>query len=256
MKVVVAVKRVIDYAVKVRVLADKTGVDLANVKMSANPFCEIAIEEAVRLKDKKIVSEIIAVSVGPKACQDTLRTALAMGADKAIHIDSALRHDQDLQPLAVAKALKFIVEREKADIVIVGKQSIDADNGQTGQMLAGLLNWPQATFASKVDVQSGNKEALVDRETDTGSETIKITLPAVITADLRLNEPRFATLPNIMKAKKKPLEEIASSAIAGVDFAPQNTVLSVEGPPARKGGIIVDGVDTLINKLKNEAKVI
>lgn len=257
MRVLVGVKRVIDYAVKIRVLGDKSGVDLANVKMALNPFCEIAIEEAIRLKEKKIASEVIAVTIGPKASVETLRTALAMGADKGIHITTAdnERTDQGIQPLAVAKVLKFIAEREKADLIIVGKQSIDGDNCQTGQMLAGILNWPQCTFASKFTVSDDKKSATVERETDSGSEQIKISLPAVITTDLRLNEPRYATLPNIMKAKKKPVETL-SSADVGVTFTPQNSVIKVEEPEQRKAGIKVDTVDALIDKLKNEAVVI
>mmetsp|Transcript_44061 Transcript_44061/g.89961 ORF Transcript_44061/g.89961 Transcript_44061/m.89961 type:complete len:256 (+) Transcript_44061:42-809(+) len=255
MRVIVGVKRVVDYAVKVRVLPDKTGVDLTNVKMSMNPFCEIAIEEAIRLKEKKIATEIVAVSVGPKACQETLRTALAMGADKAIHIETALRTDQEVQPLAVAKALKFITERDAGDLVILGKQSIDADSCQTGQMLAGLLSWPQCSFANSFNVAEDKQSAVVSRETDAGSEELKLSLPAVLTADLRLNEPRYATLPNIMKAKKKPLESLTAES-TGVDFTPHNTVVSVEDPPVRAAGIFVDDVDSLVDHLKNTAKVL
>lgn len=253
MKVLVGVKRVIDYSVKVRVLPDKSGVDLKNVKMSLNPFCEIAVEEAVRLKEKKIVSEIIAVSIGPKSCQETLRTALAMGCDKGIHISTDHRTDQYLQPLAVAKAFKVLAEREQAKLFLIGKQSIDGDNCQTGQMLAGLLGWSQCTFASKVDVDG--EKAMVERETDNGTETLSITLPAVLTADLRLNEPRYATLPNIMKAKKKPIEALTAEDL-GVDFEPQNIIIKVEDPPVRKAGIVVDSVDSLIEKLKSEAAVL
>eukprot|EP00388_Colpodella_angusta_P047986 GDKK01074713.1.p1 GENE.GDKK01074713.1~~GDKK01074713.1.p1 ORF type:complete len:262 (+),score=77.06 GDKK01074713.1:114-788(+) len=224
--------------------------------MSVNPFCEIAIEEAVRLKEKKIVTEIIAVSIGGKASQETLRTALAMGADRGIHIETAARTDQDVQPLAVAKSLKFLAEREKADLVIVGKQSIDADSAQTGQMLAGLLNWPQVTFASKIEISEDKKSAKVSRESDTGSEELQLALPLVLTADLRLNEPRYATLPNIMKAKKKPIETLTPESISGVDFAPANQVVSIEDPPVRQGGIFVETVDALIDNLKNKAKVI
>lgn len=251
MRVLVGVKRVVDYAVKIRVL--KTGVDLNNVKMSVNPFCEIAIEEAIRLKDKKIATEIVAISVGGKACQESLRTALAMGADKAIHILTETRTDQDMQPLAIARIFEHIVKKEKIDLVILGKQAIDGDNCQTGPMTAALLGWPQATFAAGIAV-SGTK-AEVDRETDSGTEKIGISFPAVITADLRLNEPRYATLPNIMKAKKKPLETI-NAADLGIDLTPMNTVVSMEEPAARKAGISVDTVDTLIAKLKTEAKVI
>ncbi|KAJ1440532.1 electron transfer flavoprotein, beta subunit [Ochromonadaceae sp. CCMP2298] len=253
MRVIVGVKRVVDYAVKVRVLADKTGVDLNNVKMSLNPFCEIAIEEAIRLKEKKMVTEIIAVSIGSKTSQETLRTALAMGADKGIHIETSKRTDQEVQPLDVAKVLKFLAERDAADMVIVGKQSIDADSCQTGQMTAALLGWAQCTFASSVEVEG--KTLKVSRETDAGSEKLLIQLPAVITADLRLNEPRYATLPNIMKAKKKPIE-VLSPADVGLDFAPQNAVVSVEEPPVRAAGIMVSDVDELIGHLKNTAKVI
>jgi len=252
----VGVKRVIDYAVKVRVMPDKTGVDLNNVKMSLNPFCEIAVEEAIRLKEKKIATEIVAVSIGPKACQETLRTALAMGADKGIHIETEMRADQEIQPLAVAKTLKFIAERDAADLVIVGKQSIDSDSCQTGQMLAGLMQWPQCTFASSLEIADDKQSMKVSRETDAGSEDLQLSLPAVLTADLRLNEPRYATLPNIMKAKKKPIEAISADSIDGVDFAPQNEVLSVEDPPVRDAGIMVEDVDSLLGELKNTAKVI
>jgi len=252
MRILVGVKRVVDYAVKVRVLADKTAVDLNNVKMSLNPFCEIAIEEAVRLKEKKIATEVIAVSIGPKACQETLRTALAMGVDKGIHIDTGnMRTDQEVQPLAVAKCMKFIATRDKADVVIVGKQGIDGDNCQTGPMTAALLGWHQCSFAAAVNLQTGE----IDRETDSGTEKLKVKTPVVISADLRLNEPRYATLPNIMKAKKKPIE-VLTPADVGVDFKPRNTVIKVEDPPVRKAGITVDTVDALIDKLKNEAKVI
>ncbi len=254
MRVLVGVKRVVDYAAKIRVLPDKSGVDLNNIKMSLNPFCEIAIEEAVRLKEKNIVTEIIAVSIGPKACQEALRSALAIGADKGIHIHSEMRTDQDLQPLAVAKLLKGIVEKDKVDLVILGKQSIDGDNCQTGPMLAGLLNWPQCTFAASLSVTPG-KEIFADRETDVGSEKIKIPLPAVITADLRLNEPRYPTLPNIMKAKKKPIETITPEDLK-VDISPRYKVVSVEDPPVRKAGVVVENVDQLISKLKNDIKVI
>jgi len=206
MRAIVAVKRVVDYATKIRVAVDKKGVDLANVKMSMNPFCEIAVEEAIRLKEKKVVSEVVAVSIGPKQCQETLRTALAMGADKGIHILTDARTDQDLQPLAVSKILKEIASRNEADMVIMGKQAIDGDNCQTGQMTAALLGWAQGTFAAEVEVDTAAKTIKMSRETDSGTEDITVPLPAVITVDLRLNEPRYATLPNIMKAKKKVRE--------------------------------------------------
>ncbi|KDO22809.1 electron transfer flavoprotein subunit beta [Saprolegnia parasitica CBS 223.65] len=251
MKVLVAVKRVVDYAVKVRVTP--TGVDLNNVKMSMNPFCEIAVEESIRLKEQKLATEVIAVSIGPKQAQETLRTALAMGCDRGIHIETDMRLDQDLQPLAVAKLLAKIVEEEKPEVVVLGKQSIDSDACQTGGFLAGLLNYPQATFASKLTI--ADKKATVTRETDAGVETLECPLPAVLTADLRLNQPRYATLPNIMKAKKKP---IATKSIAdlGVDVTPRITTVKVENPATRKAGIIVPDVDTLVDKLKNEASVI
>ncbi|ETV93389.1 hypothetical protein H310_12647 [Aphanomyces invadans] len=251
MKVLVAVKRVVDYAVKVRVTP--TGVDLNNVKMSMNPFCEIAVEEAIRLKEKKVATEVVAVSIGPKQAQETLRTALAMGADRGIHIETDVRLDQDLQPLAVAKLLAKVVESEKPDFVVLGKQSIDSDAAQTGAFLAGLLNYPQATFASKLDI--ADKKALITRETDAGVETLESSLPLVLTADLRLNQPRYATLPNIMKAKKKPIE---SKPIAdyGVDITPRIQTIRVAEPTARKAGITVPDVATLVEKLKNEAAVI
>jgi electron transfer flavoprotein beta subunit len=203
MRAIVAVKRVVDYATKIRVAVDKKGVDLANVKMSMNPFCEIAVEEAIRLKEKKVVSEVVAVSIGPKQCQETLRTALAMGADKGIHILTDARTDQDLQPLAVSKILKDIASKNEADMIIMGKQAIDGDNCQTGQMTAALLGWAQGTFAAEVEVDTAAKTIKMSRETDSGTEDITVPLPAVVTVDLRLNEPRYATLPNIMKAKKK-----------------------------------------------------
>eukprot|EP01039_Chlorochromonas_danica_P008801 gene8801-9705_t len=257
MRVLVGVKRVINYAAKVRVLPDKTAVDLNNVKMAINPFCEIGVEECVRLKEKKVVSEVVAVSVGPKASQDVLRTALAMGADRAILVETDLRPDADLQPLAVAKTLAHLAQQEKVDLIVLGKQSIDSDNGQVAQMVAGLLDWPQATFISKVTltVQDNNKQALIERETDSGVETVTLSLPAVLSVDLRLNEPRYPTLPNIQKAKKKPLDVVAASTLA-IDFAPQNKVLQVEEPPARKAGSFVENVDGLLDKLRNEAKVI
>ncbi len=249
MKVLVAVKRVVDYNVKVRVKSDGSGVDLANVKMSMNPFDEIAIEEAVRLREKGVATEVIAVSCGVAQCQETLRTAMAIGADRAILIET----DAELQPLAVAKLLKSLVDREQPGLVILGKQAIDDDCNQTGQMLAALGDWPQATFASKVEMADGN--ALVTREVDGGLETLRLSLPAIITTDLRLNEPRYVTLPNIMKAKKKPLEVLTPDAL-GVDVAPRIKTLKVAEPPKRAAGIKVPDVATLVSKLKNEAKVI
>jgi electron transfer flavoprotein beta subunit len=249
MKILVSIKRVVDYNVKVRVKADGTGVDTANVKMSMNPFDEIAVEEAVRLKEKGVATEIVAVSCGVAACQETLRTALALGADRAILVET----DAELQPLAVAKLLRALVTQEKPDLVILGKQAIDDDANQTGQMLAALLDWPQATFASKVDVANGT--ATVKREVDGGLETVEAKLPAVVTTDLRLNEPRYATLPNIMKAKKKPLATTTPAAL-GVDVAPRLATLKVAEPPKRKGGGRVADVKELVAKLRNEAKVI
>jgi electron transfer flavoprotein beta subunit len=249
MKVLVAVKRVVDYNVKVRVKSDGSGVDLANVKMSMNPFDEIAIEEAVRLREQGVASEVIAVSCGVAQCQETLRTAMAIGADRAILIET----DVELQPLAVAKLLKSLVDREQPGLVILGKQAIDDDCNQTGQMLAALGEWPQATFASKVEVVDGN--ALVTREVDGGLETLRLSLPAIITTDLRLNEPRYVTLPNIMKAKKKPLEMLTPASLR-VDVAPRIKTLKVTEPPKRAAGIKVPDVATLVFKLKNEAKVI
>ncbi|MCX7180225.1 MAG: electron transfer flavoprotein subunit beta/FixA family protein [Proteobacteria bacterium] len=249
MKILVPVKRVVDYNVKVRVKADGTGVDLANVKMSMNPFDEIAIEEAVRLREAGVAKEVIAVSCGLGACQETLRTAMAIGADRAILVES----DADLQPLAVAKLIKAVAEKEQPQAVIFGKQAIDDDANQTGQMFAALMGWPQATFASKVVIADG--KATVTREIDGGSETIEFTLPIVITTDLRLNEPRYATLPNIMKAKKKQLD-VYKPADLGVDVAPRLTTLKVSEPPKRGAGIKVADVKELVAKLKNEAKVI
>jgi len=249
MKALVAVKRVVDYNVKVRVKSDGTGVDIANVKMSMNPFDEIAVEEAMRLKEKGVVSEVIAVSCGVTACQETLRTAMAIGADRAILIET----DAELQPLAVAKLLKAVVDKEQPQLVILGKQAIDDDCNQTGQMLAALAGFGQATFASKVEVADGS--AAVTREVDGGLETVKIKLPAVVTTDLRLNEPRYVTLPNIMKAKKKPLEVLKPSDL-GVDVAPRIKTLKVSEPAKRSAGIKVPDVATLVSKLKNEAKVI
>jgi electron transfer flavoprotein beta subunit len=249
MKVLVAVKRVVDYNVKIRVKADNTGVDLANVKMSMNPFDEIAIEEAVRLKEKGIATEIIAVSCGVTQCQETLRTAMAIGADRAVLVETA----EELQPLAVAKLLKALIDKEQPGLIILGKQAIDDDCNQTGQMLAALANLPQATFASKIDIADG--KATVTREVDGGSETLALTLPAVMTSDLRLNEPRYVTLPNIMKAKKKPLEILKPEDL-GVDVSPRIKTLKVTEPPKRSAGIKVPDVATLVAKLRNEAKVI
>ena len=249
MKVLVPVKRVVDYNVKVRVKSDQTGVDIANVKMSMNPFDEIAVEEAVRLKEKGAATEVIVVSCGLPQCQETLRTAMAIGADRGILVET----DVELQPLAVAKLLKAIVDKEKPDLVIVGKQAIDDDANQTGQMLAALADLPQGTFASKLELIDGR--AQVTREVDGGLETISISLPAVITADLRLNEPRYVTLPNIMKAKKKPLETVKPADL-GVDVTPRLKTLKVSEPPARKAGARVPDVATLVAKLKTEAKVL
>ncbi|WP_461521529.1 electron transfer flavoprotein subunit beta/FixA family protein [Porticoccus sp.] len=249
MKVLVAVKRVVDYNVKVRPKADGTGVELNNVKMSINPFCEIAVEEAVRLKEKGTVTEIVAVSIGPQQAQEQLRTALALGADRAILIKS----DNDLEPLAVAKCLKAVCEQESPDLVLMGKQSIDGDNNQTGQMLGALTGYPQGTFASQVVVEGGKVN--VTREIDGGLQTLALNLPAIVTTDLRLNEPRYASLPNIMKAKKKPLDTTSPEEL-GVDTAPRVTLLKVEAPAQRAAGIKVASVDELVEKLKNEAKVI
>lgn len=249
MKIMVAVKRVVDYNVKVRVKSDQSGVELANVKMSMNPFCEIAVEEAVRLKEKGIAKEIIAVTIGPTQSQETLRTALAMGADRAILVQT----DQHVEPLAVAKILKSLVAKETPDLVILGKQSIDGDNNQTGQMLAALLGWGQGTFASKVESEAG--QIKVTREIDGGLETLSLKLPAIVTTDLRLNEPRYASLPNIMKAKQKPLATM-SPADLGVDVTPRTATLKVNEPGTRKAGIKVKDVAELVNKLKTEAKVI
>jgi electron transfer flavoprotein beta subunit len=249
MKVVVAVKRVIDANVKVRVKADGTGVETANVKMAMNPFCEIGVEEAIRLKEAGKATEIVAVSCGGPQCQETIRTALAMGADRGIHVQT----DAELQPLAVAKLLKAVVAKEQPGLVILGKQAIDDDCNQTGQMLAGLLGWPQATFASKLQVDDGG--FTVTREVDAGLEVIKLKAPALITTDLRLNEPRYASLPNIMKAKKKPIEALTPDAL-GVDVAPRIKTLKVVEPPKRKAGVKVKSVAELVDKLRNEAKVI
>ncbi|MEH6651873.1 MAG: electron transfer flavoprotein subunit beta/FixA family protein [Motiliproteus sp.] len=249
MKVLVAVKRVIDYNVKVRVKSDQSGVDLANVKMAMNPFCEIAVEEAVRLKEKGVAEEIIVVSIGPKSCQEQIRTALALGADRGIQIET----DDELESLAVAKLLAKVVEQEQPGLVILGKQAIDSDNNQTGQMLGALTDMPQGTFASEVNVTDG--KVAVTREIDGGLQTVSLTLPAIVTTDLRLNEPRYASLPNIMKAKRKPLDA-KTPADYGVDTAARLTVLKVESPAERQAGIIVASVDELVEKLKNEAKVI
>ena len=249
MKVLVSVKRVVDYNVKVRVKSDGTGVDIANVKMSMNPFDEIAVEEAVRLKEKGVVTEVIAVSCGDAKCQETLRTAMAIGADRAILVQT----DAELQPLAVAKLLKALVDKEQPGLIILGKQAIDDDANQTGQMLAALADLPQGTFASKVEVV-GDK-VNVTREVDGGSETVSLSMPAVVTTDLRLNEPRYVTLPNIMKAKKKPLDTFTPEDL-GVDVAPRLKTLKVSEPPQRGAGIKVADVAMLVDKLKNVAKVI
>jgi electron transfer flavoprotein beta subunit len=249
MKILVPIKRVVDYNVKIRVKADQSGVELANVKMAMNPFDEIAVEEAVRLKEAGKATEVVAVSAGTTQCQETLRTAMAIGADRGILVES----DADLQPLAVAKLLKAIVDKEQPKLVILGKQAIDDDSNQTGQMLAALLGWPQATFASKVEV--GAESVQVTREIDGGLETLSLPLPAVVTTDLRLNEPRYATLPNIMKAKKKPLDTVQPIDL-GVDVSPRLTTLKVVEPAARSAGVKVADVAQLIEKLKNEAKVI
>jgi len=249
MKVLVPVKRVVDYNVKVRVKSDGTGFDIANVKMSMNPFDEIAVEEAVRLKEKGVVTEVIAVSCGVTQCQETLRTAMAIGADRGILVESA----DELQPLAVAKLLKAVVDKEQPGLIILGKQAIDDDCNQTGQMLAALAKLPQATYASKVEVADG--KLMVTREVDGGLEKLALSLPAVITTDLRLNEPRYVTLPNIMKAKKKPLD-VVKPADLGVDTASKITTLKVSEPPKRGAGVKVPDVATLVDKLKNEAKVI
>ena len=249
MKALVAVKRVVDYNVKVRVKSDGTGVDIANVKMSMNPFDEIAVEEAVRLKEKGVLTEVIAVSCGVTQCQETLRTAMAIGADRAILVETS----EELQPLAVAKLLKALIDKEQPQLVILGKQAIDDDCNQTGQMLAALLGWAQATFASKIELGDGN--VLVTREVDGGLQTVDVKLPAIITTDLRLNEPRYASLPNIMKAKKKPIAD-KSAADYGVDVAARLKVLKTSEPPGRKGGVKVGSVAELVSKLKDEAGVL
>lgn len=247
LRILVGCKRVIDYAVKIRVKPDKSGVVTEGVKHSMNPFDEIAIEEAVRMKEKKLAKEIIAVSCGPAQCQETLRTALAMGADRGIHIEVAGAEYDTLQPLHISKILAKLAKDEQADIVLVGKQAIDDDSNQTAQMTAAFLNWPQATFASKIDVKDG--ALTVIREIDGGLETIKVKLPSVVSADLRLNEPRYATLPNIMKAKKKPIKKISAKEL-GVDISPRIQVVSVEDPPVRQAGAKVENVDAVIEKLK------
>ncbi len=249
MKILVAVKRVVDYNVKVRVKPDRSGVELANIKMSMNPFDEIAVEEALKLREGGKAAEVVVVSAGVAACQETLRTALAMGADRAILVET----DAELQPLAVAKLLGALAAKEGPGLVILGKQAIDDDANQTGQMLAALLDWPQATFASRVEIAEG--KAKVTREIDGGLESVELVLPAVITVDLRLNTPRYATLPNIMKAKKKPLETVKPADL-GVDVAPRLKTLKVSEPAARKGGVMVKDVAELVEKLRNEAKVI
>jgi electron transfer flavoprotein beta subunit len=253
MKLLVPVKRVVDYNVKVRVKADQSGVELANVKMSMNPFDEIAVEEAIRLREKGVASEVVAVSIGVRQAQETLRTALAMGADRAILIEAADSVDTDIEPLAVAKLLARIVAEEEPQLVLMGKQAIDNDMNATGQMLSALLGWAQATYASNVEIEDG--AALVTREVDGGLQTVKSTLPCVITVDLRLNEPRYASLPNIMKAKKKPLDT-RSAADLGVDVTPRLTTKKVTEPPVRQAGVRVGSVDELVDKLKNEAGVL
>ena len=249
MKVLVAVKRVVDYNVKVRVKADNSGVDLANVKMSMNPFCEIAVEEAVRLKEKGVATEIVAVTVGPTAAQEQLRTALALGADRAVLVESA----EELSSLAIAKALKAVVDKEQPQLVILGKQAIDSDNNQTGQMLAALSGYAQGTFASEVAVEGDSVK--VTREIDGGLQTVALKLPAIVTTDLRLNEPRYASLPNIMKAKKKPIDELTPDEL-GIDITPRLETLKVEEPAKRESGVMVETVAELVDKLKNEARVI
>ena len=249
MKVLVPIKKVIDAYVNIRVKADNSGVETANVKMSMNPFCEIAVEEAVRMKEAGDVEEIVAVTIGAASAQDTLRTALAMGADRAILVE----HDGAAEPLGIAKALAAVVKQEEPDLVILGKQAIDDDNSQTGQMLAALLGWPQATFASEIDAEDGKLS--VTREIDGGLETLSVDLPAVVTTDLRLNEPRYVKLPNIMKAKKKPLDTLSTDEL-GIDMTPRVSVLKVEEPPTRSAGIKVETVGDLVDKLKNDAKVI
>jgi electron transfer flavoprotein beta subunit len=249
MKILVPVKRVIDYNVNIRVKSDQTGVETANVKMSMNPFDEISVEEAIRLKEAGTADEIIVVSMGVQQCQETIRTALAMGADRGIHVKS----DEDLEPLAVAKLLKALVDKESPELVLLGKQAIDDDSNQTGQMLAALLGWSQGTFASGLELTDGG--AKVTREVDSGLETIEVDLPTIVTVDLRLNEPRYASLPNIMKAKKKLIDEVTPDGL-GVDTAPRLQTLKVEEPPVRQAGVMVDSVAALVDKLQNEARII
>lgn len=249
MKILVPIKRVIDYNVKARVKADQSDIDLANVKMAMNPFCEIAVEEAIRIKEAGKATEVVVVSIADKACHEQLRTALALGADRAIHIDTDIKLDS----LHIAKLLNKLVEQENPELVILGKQSIDSDNNQTGQMLAALSNRPQGTFASEVSIEDG--KVAVTREVDGGLQTVSLSLPAIVTTDLRLNEPRYASLPNIMKAKRKPLETVSAESF-GVDLSPRIELLKVEEPAQRQGGVIVEDVAQLVEKLKNEAKVI
>ena len=249
MKVLIPIKRVVDYNVKVRPTSDESGVDLNNVKMAINPFCEIAVEEAVRLKESGVAEEIVAVTIGSSAAQEQLRTSLALGADRAILVES----ETELEPLGIAKLLKAVVEKESPDLVILGKQAIDGDNNQTGQKLAALLGYPQATFASELSISDG--KATVTREVDGGLQTVSVNLPAIVTTDLRLNEPRYASLPNIMKAKSKPLD-VMPVADFGIDITPRISTLKVSLPPEREAGVIVETVDELVDKLKNEAKVI
>ena len=249
MKILIPIKRVVDYNVKVRPTSDESGVDLNNVKMAINPFCEIAVEEAVRLKESGVAEEIVAVTIGSSAAQEQLRTSLALGADRAILVES----ETELEPLGIAKLLKAVVEKESPDLVIVGKQAIDGDNNQTGQKLAALLGYPQATFASELSISDG--KATVTREVDGGLQTVSVNLPAIVTTDLRLNEPRYASLPNIMKAKSKPLD-VMPVADFGIDITPRISTLKVSLPPEREAGVIVETVDELVDKLKNEAKVI
>lgn len=251
MKIMVAIKRVIDYAVKIRVKPDKTGVETTNVKMSMNPFCEIALEEALRIRESGLASEVIAVSMGPQQCVDTLRTGLAMGADRGIHVDTR----DTLFPLSVAKLLRALIDVEKPQLLILGKQAIDDDCNQTGQMLAGLLNWPQGTFASKVVLDKQKQIVTVDREVDGGLETLCLDLPAIITTDLRLNQPRYATLPNIMKAKSKVIKKFTPEEL-NVKIKSDLEIVQVTEPPKRKAGVIISSVDELVDKLKNEARVI
>ncbi|KAL9240330.1 hypothetical protein vseg_014565 [Gypsophila vaccaria] len=252
MKIMVTLKRVIDYAVKIRVKPDKSGVETKNVKMSMNPFCEIGLEEAIRMRESGLASEVVAVSIGPSQCADTLRTGLAMGADRAIHVESG---SDRLFPLNVAKLIRALVLVENPSLLILGKQAIDDDCNQTGQMVAGLLNWPQGTFASKVVLDKEKQTVTVDREVDGGIETLCLDLPAVITTDLRLNQPRYATLPNIMKAKSKPIKKVTPEEL-NVELRPDFEVVQVSEPPKRKAGVILSSVDELIDKLKNEARVI